>query len=98
MKVFKQHSCLARPRRGGRATPEGDGFAHFIEYFVKLFRDINSGIQCRQNYLGNILPVVRWFVILTLFVPRRLKCQNVIIAGWFGDQWCWINKEQDYDM
>ena len=25
--------------RGGRATPKVGGLAHFIEYFVKLFRD-----------------------------------------------------------
>jgi len=33
--VFKQHSCPARPRQGGRATPEGVGLLILLNIFVK---------------------------------------------------------------
>jgi len=38
-KIFKQHSCPARPRLGGQATPKGGGPAHIRDYFGKSIRD-----------------------------------------------------------
>ncbi len=38
-KIFKQHSCPARPRLGGQATPKGGGPAHIRDYFGKSIWD-----------------------------------------------------------
>ena len=43
IKVLKQHSCPARPRQGGRATPKGWACSY---YWIFLWNDFGIGQSC----------------------------------------------------